>query len=662
MSKYALIFLCLLGFGRAYAAGGTLVVVPERPLAGRPVTLRYTPPAVGVQAGKPVKAVIYLYCNFAWRPDSLVLAPGAAGWQATYTLPANCAFAALRFYQGAVGTAATTDSLAQQGFYFVTRDKKGNKLPGGALGEAIFKQPNLDGRLPAFFPDRAARLAPAELATLLNEELSRKNASPKQFVQPYLAMQHVLLGPDFKTKGGAALAPLLQAPLPEAEADLMELQRVYKYELKDEAGASQLEAAIRQRYPHGSFARLTAYAGIMKGSTPQQVIQNGEKFLVDFPAREIDPATSNQRYLYYEAYRLLANNYFATKAYYKLLAMRPQWDFRTTNEVYRWNVTRAHTFKLADPDTVYHLATVLMQDLLAKVGDDSFVERGVFTLAQARVQAREELDKRLETQISMLHAQHKYQEALGYFAHLSDEGRYADASLNEKHLQLLDELHRPAEVVPLLENSMRANAMTPAMTARLQQAYQASHKGLAGYDQYLAGLRSGEELAKMHAYVQQNLTKQEYMPFALEDANGQLVRSSDWEGKIVVLDFWATWCGPCLRAFPGMQVLVDKYAKDPQVDFYFVGTMQAGNYKEKDVTYLKQQGYRFKLLLDAVNPQTKEQDAVFRSFVPFFDSSGIPRKVILKDGIMRYTSEGYSGSPSQLADEISYAIELIKKG
>jgi thiol-disulfide isomerase/thioredoxin len=659
MPQYKLLFLCLLGASQAYAAGGTLAVVPASPRAGRAVKLQYTPPA-GAPAGKPVKAVIYLYNDFAWRSDSLVLTPGKGGWQTTYQLPANCAFAALRFYQNPVGTAAATDSLAQQGFYFVPRDKKGQKLPGGAIGEAIYRMPSLDHQLPAFFPRRAPRPTPAELTALLNEELARPGASPRQFVRPYLAIEHVLLGPDFKAKGGAALAPL-QAALPESEADLAELHRTYKYDLNDEAQASQLAAAIRQRYPHGSFARIEAYSAFSSNKTPQQTIEWGEKFLRDFPAREVDPATGGQGFLYDATYRMLGNTYFETKAYDAMLAKRPLWDFKLENELYRWNITRAHAFKQVPLDTLYRVATVLMQDLLAKQNDNSYIERGVFTPAQAKVQAREQLDKRLITQIAMLSDMRKDQEALGYFAHFSDKGRYADAATNDIHLNLLDRLHRTADVVPLLESSSRANAMTPAMTARLKQEYQASHKGLAGYDQYLAGLRSPEEIAKLHAEVESNLTNQEYTPFALEDANGQLVRSSDWQNKIVVLDFWATWCGPCIRAFPGMQMVVDKYAKDPQVDIYFVGTMQSGDYKAKDVNYLKQQGFRFKLLLDAVNPQTKEQDAVFRSFTPFFNSSGIPRKVILKDGIMRYTSEGYSGSPSQLAEEISYAIELLKK-
>jgi thiol-disulfide isomerase/thioredoxin len=41
--------------------------------------------------------------------------------------------------------------------------------------------------------------------------------------------------------------------------------------------------------------------------------------------------------------------------------------------------------------------------------------------------------------------------------------------------------------------------------------------------------------------------------------NGREVSSADLRGKVVVIDFWATWCQPCKKEMPGYQNLVDRY-------------------------------------------------------------------------------------------------------
>lgn len=48
----------------------------------------------------------------------------------------------------------------------------------------------------------------------------------------------------------------------------------------------------------------------------------------------------------------------------------------------------------------------------------------------------------------------------------------------------------------------------------------------------------------------------------LKDVHGQLVSSEQFKGKVVVIDFWATWCGPCRVEIPGYIELQRKYGKD----------------------------------------------------------------------------------------------------
>jgi thiol-disulfide isomerase/thioredoxin len=48
----------------------------------------------------------------------------------------------------------------------------------------------------------------------------------------------------------------------------------------------------------------------------------------------------------------------------------------------------------------------------------------------------------------------------------------------------------------------------------------------------------------------------------LHDLDGKLVSSAEFKGKVLVVDFWATWCGPCRSELPSYVRLQDKYGKD----------------------------------------------------------------------------------------------------
>lgn len=116
--------------------------------------------------------------------------------------------------------------------------------------------------------------------------------------------------------------------------------------------------------------------------------------------------------------------------------------------------------------------------------------------------------------------------------------------------------------------------------------------------------------------------------WTLTDSHGKEVSLKSLRGKIVVLDFWATWCGPCRKAMPGMQKLHERFKGKP-VAVYGVNCKER-NPRANPMAYIKQQGYTYGQLLNG--------NAVARAY----GVSGIPAfRVIDKDGKFLYLGRGY---------------------
>jgi thiol-disulfide isomerase/thioredoxin len=81
--------------------------------------------------------------------------------------------------------------------------------------------------------------------------------------------------------------------------------------------------------------------------------------------------------------------------------------------------------------------------------------------------------------------------------------------------------------------------------------------------------------------------------FTVDDLQGHRISSADFRGKVVLVDFWATWCQPCKQEMPGYQKLLDRYG--PQ-GFAVIGlkfdTMKDA---EDPLTFAKQVGVRYPL-------------------------------------------------------------------
>lgn len=109
----------------------------------------------------------------------------------------------------------------------------------------------------------------------------------------------------------------------------------------------------------------------------------------------------------------------------------------------------------------------------------------------------------------------------------------------------------------------------------------------------------------------------DYRDFTAELADGSTFTLSDHAGSVILLNFWATWCGPCVGEMPAFPRLVEKYGDDLTLIAVDLGE------NAKDVeSFLERNGYEFPVALDP--------DGDIGSLYP---TDGIPYTVLIgRDG------------------------------
>ena len=127
--------------------------------------------------------------------------------------------------------------------------------------------------------------------------------------------------------------------------------------------------------------------------------------------------------------------------------------------------------------------------------------------------------------------------------------------------------------------------------------------------------------------------------FALKSSAGQNLRLSEYRGDVVMINFWATWCGPCRQEMPLLDQLYSRYER---VGFNLLG-VNIDDDSDRALDMIRELGVNFPVLFDARKEVSK-----------LYDVDAMPVTVLVdREGNVRYVHQGYKpGYEDKYLDQV----------
>lgn len=146
-----------------------------------------------------------------------------------------------------------------------------------------------------------------------------------------------------------------------------------------------------------------------------------------------------------------------------------------------------------------------------------------------------------------------------------------------------------------------------------------------------------------------NRTLDEPAPdFAFESLDGAVLAKDAFRGKVVVLDFFATWCAPCIAELPEIDSIYRRYADQDDVEVLVVANLSGGDTPDKIRAFLDGRNLAVPFVLD---PGAEAHKA--------FGFAGLPGLILIdRSDRVRFQREGYNAAETDFQERV---IELVEE-
>lgn len=616
---------------------------PLKPKAGEKVVFTYDAKGSKLPGKSELKLAIYHF-NFLDNKNGVLEIKPIIGKNGLYTgsfvVPENAKAMAMMVKEGNI-----FESNNKQGYIILVHDKNGKPILGAKHALA-----SVYSGLGEYYLGIESN--PDKANALINQEWA---AFPKHHYQLYSQYFNVNYQSNRKIIDSSFenLAKEIRNHPAVKEEDYYNLSMFANALKKNDLG-KEITNQMKTRYPNGNWKVREALMTLNSINDLNDRKQALDKIVADFPAK--DEKSKNQ---YNWGYQSIAQSYANTAKPFdmeKFLQYCAPLPMVNRTSLYN-NIAWDWAYK---KDTLIQEAAILSKEAVLwaenELKNPTQPKPDLSTIDLWLENRKSAFGMYADTYAYILFKQKDYTTALKYAKAGCEGYNWADNEYNDRYAEIAEKVLSTSELISSLIPLVEKNTAGSKTRAVLKSALVKELGSESAANDQLEALGKAASL-KAREEILKKMIDQPSVDFKLKNLEGKEVQLSSLKGKVVVLDFWATWCGPCIASFPGMQKALDKYKNDPNVAFLFIDTWEDHENMEdraKEVSaFIAKNKYSFNVLYDE-----KDTSDAYK-VVSAYKVDGIPTKFILdKTGKIRFKSLGGDSNIDKLVSELSTMIEL----